>query len=99
MLIITIFGGAFATLPAFLTDLFGTKQLGTILGMVLISKGFAGLFGPSLYNYIMQETGSLTTTLQVFSGMFVVALILAVLLHRSVTTSYKEAKLSSVKVK
>ncbi len=99
MLIITIFGGAFATLPAFLTDLFGTKQLGTILGMVLISKGFAGLFGPSLYNFIMQETGSLTTTLQVFSGMFVVALILAVLLHRSVTTSYKEAKLAPIKAK
>jgi MFS transporter, OFA family, oxalate/formate antiporter len=36
MLIITIYGGAFATLPAFLTDMFGTKYLGTILGMVLI---------------------------------------------------------------
>jgi len=89
MLIISIFGGAFATLPAFLSDLFGTKQLGTILGMVLISKGFAGLFGPTLYNYIMAETGSLDMTLKVFSGLFIIALILALILKSSVGKAYK----------
>jgi len=90
MLIITVFGGGFATLPAFLTDLFGTKQLGTILGMVLISKGFAGLFGPSLYNYIMVKTGSLDITFKVFSGLFVAALLLSLLMKSSVTKAYKE---------
>jgi len=88
MLIITVFGGGFATLPAFLSDLFGTRQLGTILGMVLISKGFAGLFGPSLYNFIMAETGSLDTTLKVFSGLFVVAFLLSLLMLRSVNKAY-----------
>lgn len=91
MLIVSIFGGAFATLPAFLSDLFGTKQLGTILGMVLISKGFAGLFGPSLYNYIIAETGALDTTLKVFSGMFILALLLSVLMYRSVAKAYKQS--------
>jgi OFA family oxalate/formate antiporter-like MFS transporter len=94
MLIISIFGGAFATLPAFLSDLFGTKQLGTILGMVLISKGFAGLFGPSLYNFIIAETGSLNTTLKVFSGLFVLALVLSILLYRSVNSAYEQVSLS-----
>lgn len=88
MLIISVFGGAFATLPAFLSDLFGTKQLGTILGMVLISKGFAGLFGPSLYNFIMAETGSLDITLKVFSGLFIIALLLSILMKRSFTKAY-----------
>jgi len=90
MLIISVFGGAFATLPAFLSDLFGNKQLGTILGMVLISKGFAGIFGPSLYNYVMAETGSLDITLKVFSGLFVIALLLSLLMKRSVGKAYKE---------
>jgi len=89
MLIISVFGGAFATLPAFLSDLFGTKQLGTILGMVLISKGFAGVFGPSLYNYIMAETGSLDITLKVFSGLFILALILSILMKRSFSKAYR----------
>lgn len=92
MLIITVFGGGFATLPAFLSDLFGTKQLGTILGMVLISKGFAGVFGPSLYNYIMAKTGSLDFTLKVFSGLFFVALLLSLFMMISVIKAYKEKK-------
>lgn len=89
MLIITIFGGAFATLPAFLSDLFGTKQLGTILGMLLIAKGFAGIFGPSLYSFIMLKTGSLDITLKVFSGLFVLALLISLLMKRSVYKAYK----------
>jgi OFA family oxalate/formate antiporter-like MFS transporter len=88
MLIISIFGGAFATIPAFLSDLFGTKHLGTILGMILIAKGFAGLFGPSLYNFVMAKTGSLDITLKVFSSLFIVALILSVLMKRSVDKAY-----------
>lgn len=99
MLIISIFGGAFATLPAFLSDLFGTKQLGTILGMVSISKGFAGLFGPSLYNYIMAETGSLDITLKVFSGLFVIALLLGILMKYSFTKAYQDKFESTSNIK
>lgn len=84
MLIITIYGGAFATLPAFLTDMFGTKYLGTILGMVLISKGFAGLVGPAVYDYVKNTTGSLDITLKVFAGLFLLALIISILLKRAV---------------
>jgi OFA family oxalate/formate antiporter-like MFS transporter len=87
MLIITIYGGAFATLPAFLSDLFGTKQLGTILGMVLISKGFAGLLGPAIYDYVKITTGSLDITLKVFSGMFVFAFLISLAMLISVKKS------------
>ena len=84
MLIITIYGGAFATLPAFLTDMFGTKYLGTILGMVLISKGFAGVVGPAVYDYVKITTGSLDITLKVFAGLFLLALIISIFLKRAV---------------
>ena len=91
MLIISIFGGAFATLPAFLSDLFGTKQLATILGMLLISKGFAGLFGPSLYNFVMEKTGSLNSTLKVFSVICFIALALAILMKLEIKRNKKSA--------
>ncbi len=84
MLIITIYGGAFATLPAFLSDLFGTKHLESILGMVLISKGIAGLLGPSIYNYVKTTTGSLDITFKVFSGLFLIAFAISLLLKRTV---------------
>jgi len=41
--VITMYGGGFATLPAFLGDLFGTKQLGAIHGLVLASWAIAGV--------------------------------------------------------
>jgi len=97
MLIITIYGGAFATLPAFLSDLFGTKQLGTILGMVLISKGFAGLIGPAIYERVKMATGSLDITLKVFAGLFVLAFLIAVAMQYSVSRSKKEVQQSPLR--
>ncbi|WP_166334780.1 L-lactate MFS transporter [Sphingobacterium chungjuense] len=89
-LILTMYGGGFATLPAFLGDLFGTKQLGAIHGMVLTAWGIAGIAGPSIYDYVREHTGSLTTTLQVFAGMFVVALIISLLMKVSINRAQKE---------
>ncbi|TWP29708.1 MFS transporter [Apibacter muscae] len=82
--VITMYGGGFATLPAFLGDLFGTKQLGAIHGMVLTSWALAGVAGPSIYDYVKETTGSLTITLQVFSAMFIIAWIISLLMKRSI---------------
>ena len=88
--VITMYGGGFATLPAFLGDLFGTKQLGAIHGMVLAAWGLAGVVGPTIYDVVKNTTGSLDATLEVFAGLFVVALIISLLMKRSVTKAYKE---------
>jgi OFA family oxalate/formate antiporter-like MFS transporter len=80
--VITMYGGGFATLPAFLGDLFGTKQLGAIHGMVLSCWGIAGVFGPTVFDVVKKQTGSLNTTLEIFSIFFVVALIVSILLKR-----------------
>ncbi len=91
--VITMYGGGFATLPAFLGDLFGTKQLGAIHGMVLAAWGLAGVIGPTIYDMVKESTGSLDTTLMIFAGLFVVALIVSILMKISITKSQKSKKL------
>ncbi len=89
--VITMYGGGFSTLPAFLGDLFGTKQLGAIHGMVLSCWGLAGVVGPSIYDIVMKKTGSLDVTLQIFSGFFVVAFIVSILMKQFFLQHSKKA--------
>jgi MFS family permease len=53
-LILTMYGGGFATIPAYLSDLFGTRYVGAIHGRLLTAWSAAGVFGPVLVNYIRQ---------------------------------------------
>ncbi len=46
MLIFTMYGGGFATIPAYIADLFGTKYVGGIHGRLLTAWSFAGVLGP-----------------------------------------------------
>jgi OFA family oxalate/formate antiporter-like MFS transporter len=92
--VITMYGGGFATLPAFLGDLFGTKQLGAIHGMILTAWALAGVVGPTIYDAVKNATGSLDVTLKVFSGLFVVAFIVSLLMKRSVNRAYHKMGLS-----
>lgn len=87
--VITMYGGGFATLPAFLGDLFGTKQLGAIHGLVLASWAIAGVAGPTIYDVVKESTGSLEITLKVFSSLFVVAFVISLLMKRLVNNAYK----------
>ncbi|MBC6991311.1 OFA family MFS transporter [Hymenobacter sp. BT491] len=50
--ILSMYGGGFATLPAYLSDLFGKKQVGAIHGRVLTAWSTAGILGPTLVNYL-----------------------------------------------
>jgi MFS family permease len=51
-LIISMYGGGFATIPAYLRDLFGTHQVGAIHGRLITAWSVAALIGPTLVNYI-----------------------------------------------
>ncbi len=88
--VITMYGGGFATLPAFLGDLFGTKQLGAIHGMVLTAWALAGVIGPTVYDVVKNMTGSLDATLGVFAGLFVIALMVSLLMKRTITLAYRK---------
>ena len=50
--IITMYGGGFATIPAYLRDLFGTMHLGAIHGRLITAWSMAAVLGPQLVNYV-----------------------------------------------
>ena len=79
-IIITCYGGGFSCMPAYLSDLFGTKQLSAIHGRILTAWGLAGIAGPLLLSCIYEATHSYSITLYFFSGCFVVSLIVAIIL-------------------
>jgi MFS family permease len=53
-LILTMYGGGFATIPAYLADIFGTQFVGAIHGRLLTAWSAAGILGPVLVNYIRE---------------------------------------------
>jgi MFS family permease len=53
-LIISMYGGGFATIPAYLRDMFGAMNVGAIHGRLLTAWAVAGVLGPVLVNYIRQ---------------------------------------------
>ena len=79
-IIITCYGGGFSCMPAYLSDLFGTKQLSAIHGRILTAWGLAGIVGPLLLSLIYERTHSYSLTLYFFSGCFVVSLIVSLIL-------------------
>ena len=53
-LILSMYGGGFSTIPAYLADIFGTKYVGGIHGRLLTAWATAGVLGPVLVNYIRE---------------------------------------------
>ncbi len=56
-LIISLYGGGFATIPAYLRDLFGPFQVGAIHGRLLTAWSAAGVAGPLIVNGILDRQG------------------------------------------
>ena len=52
--ILSMYGGGFATVPAYLADLFGTQFVGAIHGRLLTAWSTAGIIGPVVVNYIRE---------------------------------------------
>ena len=55
--IISFYGGGFATVPAYLRDLFGTYQVGAIHGRLLTAWAAAGVMGPLIVNAFLDAQG------------------------------------------
>ncbi|MDP2153607.1 MAG: OFA family MFS transporter [Methylotenera sp.] len=51
-IILTMYGGGFATIPAYLADIFGTQHVGAIHGRLLTAWATAGVLGPVIVNYL-----------------------------------------------
>src|SRR5258708_239385 len=52
--ILSMYGGGFATIPAYLADVFGATYVGAIHGRLLTAWSTAGILGPALVNYIRE---------------------------------------------
>lgn len=81
MVVYTCYGGGFAVIPAYIGDLFGTKQLGAIHGYILTAWAAAGLVGPLFTAWMYDTTGSYSNSLTFFSGLFFVALVISLLIR------------------
>lgn len=53
-LILSMYGGGFATIPSYLKDMFGNMQVGAIHGRLLTAWSVAGVLGPVLVNYLRE---------------------------------------------
>ena len=81
--ILSIYGGGFSTSPAYLKDLFGTKNFGPIYGRLLTAWSTAGVVGPLLVNHIrlnkvaqgVKGVGVYSDTMHLMAGLLVVAFI------------------------
>jgi len=82
-IILSMYGGGFATAPAYLRDMFGTRYVGAIHGMLLTAWSAAGVFGPVLVNYIreyeidrgMPKAQAYNATMYIMAGLLVVGFI------------------------
>jgi len=78
--IMSCYGGGFASIPAYIGDIFGTKELGAIHGYILTAWAAAGLVGPLIISMVKDSTGSYSQTLYVFAAFFIVALVISILM-------------------
>jgi Major Facilitator Superfamily len=82
-LILTMYGGGFATIPAYLADIFGTQFVGAIHGRLLTAWSTAGVLGPVLVNYIREyqiargipNAQAYNTTMYILAGMLVIGFL------------------------
>ena len=77
-LIMTCYGGGFASAPAYVSDIFGTHEVGVIYGYLLTAWAMAGLVGSRLIALIYKSTGRYDMALYIFAGMFCVVLIVSI---------------------
>jgi len=83
LVIISMYGGGFATVPAYLRDMFGTRYVGAIHGMLITAWSMAGVFGPVLVNYIREyqithgvpKAQAYNITMYVMAGLLVIGFL------------------------
>jgi MFS family permease len=94
-IILSMYGGGFATIPAYLRDVFGTYQVGAIHGRLLTAWAVAGVLGPVLVNYIrayqidngVPKAQAYSVTMYIMCGLLLIG-FLCNFAMRSVNSKY-----------
>jgi MFS family permease len=82
-IILSMYGGGFSTIPAYLRDLFGTANVGAIHGVLLTAWSAAGIAGPALLNYVREyqithgvaKADAYSVTMYVMAGLLVLGFV------------------------
>ncbi|TEA90920.1 L-lactate MFS transporter [Lacticaseibacillus paracasei] len=93
-LIMSCYGAGFSVIPAYLGDVFGTKQLGAIHGYVLTAWAVAGVVGPPLLSLSDQYFHSYTYSLIFFVALELVAFILSIRIRRQFSVVARDEKVA-----
>ncbi|NJW53077.1 L-lactate MFS transporter [Salinimicrobium oceani] len=93
-IIISCYGGGFATMPSFLKDLFGTRALGVILGYMLTSWAAAGMVGPLFAAWMRTAFNGYTAMLYSFAGLLVTAFLLSLIIRFEMKSSRQRTGIS-----
>jgi MFS family permease len=89
LIIISMYGGGFSTIPAYLKDIFGVRYVGAIHGRLLTAWSAAGVFGPVLVNYIRQyqidhgvaKADAYTVTMYIMAGLLFIGFLCNYFMH------------------
>lgn len=88
-IILSMYGGGFSTVPAYLADLFGTQMVGAIHGRLLTAWATAGILGPVIVNYMREYQLALgipreqvyNQTMMILAGMLMIGLVCNLLIR------------------
>ncbi|CEG07692.1 putative MFS-type transporter YhjX [Afipia felis] len=83
LVIVSMYGGGFSTVPAYLRDLFGTRYVGAIHGILLTAWSAAGVAGPVIVNYLREynithgvpKAQAYNNTMYIMAGLLVIGFI------------------------
>jgi MFS family permease len=81
--ILSMYGGGFSTIPAYLRDVFGVQYVGAIHGRLLTAWSAAGIFGPVLVNYLREyqiangvaKADAYTVTMYIMAGLLFIGFL------------------------
>ncbi len=79
-IIISCYGGGFSCMPAYLSDIYGTRQLSAIHGRILSAWAMAGIAGPCIITWSRSISNEYTNSLTIFAVLYAAALIVSILL-------------------
>lgn len=86
-IVMTCYGGGFSAVPAFISDIFGTKAVASIHGYILTAWAMAGMAGPLILSFTADKTGSYSSAIIIFITMSAIALILSFLIRADIKKS------------
>ncbi|MGA7326130.1 MAG: OFA family MFS transporter [Rhodomicrobium sp.] len=107
-IILSMYGGGFATVPAYLADIFGTLYVGAIHGLLLTAWSTAGIIGPVVVNYIREAQIQAGVprdhiydfTMYILAGMLVVGFFCNLAVHHVSAKRYmSDAEVAAMQAK